>query len=177
MKNQILLRQSEAGFTLIELLAVIIMVGVLSAIAVPSWLGFVNQQRITSAQNRALTLLRDAQVNAGRERVPWQACFWADSSQMLGSVHRVGASEVCTTTNAVSLTQGEANAIEIDSTNSTFTQNPTNYYQVQFKYDGSVKGPLGKITFKPRNSNTKRCVIVATLLGTMRSDKDNACTL
>ena len=173
MKKQFLSKQSDAGFTLIELLVVIIMVGILSAIAVPGWLGFLNRQRVNTAQKTALTLLRDAQANAKRQRVKWQACFWDDGNQVLASIQPVTSS--CQTTNGSSLITNDSKAITFTS---TFTQNPTNYYRVQFKYDGSVNGvgELGKITFTPRNSSgTKGCVFVSTILGAMRTDKDSGC--
>ncbi|MBW4455444.1 MAG: type II secretion system GspH family protein [Nostoc indistinguendum CM1-VF10] len=173
MNKQSLSGQSEAGFSLIELLVVILMIGVLSAIAIPGWLGFLNRQRVNTAQKTALTLLRDAQANAKRERVLWLACFWDNGNQVLASVQRGTSS--CQATNGQSLITDDSKAITFTS---TFTQNPTNYYRVQFKYDGSVNGvgELGKITFTPRNNNsTKRCAIVSTLLGAMRSDKDNGC--
>jgi prepilin-type N-terminal cleavage/methylation domain-containing protein len=171
MKKQFLSEQSEGGFTLIELLVVILMIGVLSAIAIPGWLGFLNRQRVNTAKNTALTLLRDAQANAKRERVLWQACFWDDGNQVLASI-QPGIS--CQTTNAKSLITDNPKAIAFTS---TFDQIPsTSYYRVQFKYDGSVNGQLGKITFTPRNSSaTKGCVFVSTLLGAMRTDKDSGC--
>ncbi|MBC6430471.1 prepilin-type N-terminal cleavage/methylation domain-containing protein [Nostoc sp. HG1] len=172
MKNQLPSRQSDAGFTLIELLVVIIMVGILSAIAVPGWLGFVNRQRINTSQNTALTLLRDAQAKAKQQRVSWQACFWDGATQLLGSVQRVGSSGECQTTNSIALSEATSNAVAFTS---NFAQSPSNYYRVQFKYDGSVNGQLGKITFNPKNSGSKSCVIVSTLLGAMRTDKDTGC--
>ena len=167
MKNQSLSRSSEAGFTLIELLVVIIMVGVLSAIAIPGWLGFMNRQRLSTAQKQTLALIRDAQANAQREKTSWQVCFSDDGTQVLSSEQPAPSDNTCSITNWQSLIAQDSKSIKFTS---TLSQSSNGYYRVQFNYDGSVaSGQLGKITFTPRIANNpKTCVSVDTLLGATR---------
>jgi type IV pilus assembly protein PilA len=66
------LRRDEGGFTLIELLVVLIIIGILLAIAVPSYLGF--KQR---AENRA------AGANV-RAALPAVEAFYADNGTYVG---------------------------------------------------------------------------------------------
>ncbi|MBR8837863.1 MAG: prepilin-type N-terminal cleavage/methylation domain-containing protein [Stigonema ocellatum SAG 48.90 = DSM 106950] len=169
MKNESLSRQSETGFTLMEILVVVIMVGVLAAIAVPGWLGLMNRQRLSAARNKASILIRDAQVNAQREKTTWLVCFKDDGNKVLSSVGPLPSNKNCQLTNWEVLIGPDSSSIKFTS---TMSQSPDGYYQIQFNYDGSVVN-LGKITFMPRiASSPTACVTVATLLGAIRADKD-----
>jgi prepilin-type N-terminal cleavage/methylation domain-containing protein len=79
---------NQAGFTLIEMLAVLVMIGILSAIAAPSWLGFVERQRINKASDVLLTALRDAQQEAKNKKVDYSVSFQNRNKIPMYAVHR-----------------------------------------------------------------------------------------
>ena len=63
------MRRSSAGFTLIELLFVVTLIGIMIAIAIPSFASFIANYRATAAVNdllEAITLTRTEALKRGR---------------------------------------------------------------------------------------------------------------
>jgi len=57
------------GFTLIETLIVVIIVGILAAIAGPSWIGFIQQQRLSTAADKVYQAVTGAQSLAKKDKL------------------------------------------------------------------------------------------------------------
>ena len=169
--------KSNQGYTLIELLVIVVVIGILATIITPSWLSLLNHLRLNAAQAETLSIMRQAQASARREKRIWQANFRDIDGRVQWSLNPENESEANQKWN--NLIGEDANKITIH--NSTL-RNRNGVYSVQFKPNYWVNGQLGKITFITRGTTNitnvpKRCLFVSTLLGTLRTDKDNNCQI
>jgi prepilin-type N-terminal cleavage/methylation domain-containing protein len=69
------LPSTTAGFTLLEILVTVLLIGVLSAILVPSWLGFVYRQQLNAANDKIYNSIRSAQAQALKQKLSYSVSF------------------------------------------------------------------------------------------------------
>ncbi|MCC5659721.1 prepilin-type N-terminal cleavage/methylation domain-containing protein [Nostoc sp. XA010] len=72
--------QQDAGFSLLELIAVMVIIGILSAIAAPGWAAFVNRQRVNKANDAVLAALQEAQREAKNKKLSYSVSFRKNST-------------------------------------------------------------------------------------------------
>ena len=65
----------NSGFTMIEILVVVILIGVLSAIAAPSWITFTNRQRVGAANEIVVQAIQKAQSEAKKNKRQYTVSF------------------------------------------------------------------------------------------------------
>ncbi|RMH75149.1 MAG: type II secretion system protein [Cyanobacteria bacterium J007] len=166
-------RQSNAekGFTLLEVLVVTIMLAILAAMGIPSWLALANNSRLKKAIVPAEAAIKEAQGKAKQRKETWEAKFREDNGKIQWSVHsyigEAGGNENWQTI--------DVDGVQFDLDNSAIGDD----LAIQFDNRGTVVNTAdveGKITLA-MNSNTskKRCVKVTTILGSTRILQNNEC--
>lgn len=142
----------------------IIIIGILAAITVPSWLGFVNTVRLNTAQQEVYLAIRQAQSQAIKNKLDWKVSFREQNGIVQWAVH----SERIKPSIWNNLDQN----VRLD-TETTLEQSKDGFRQIQFDYRGNVNPPLRRITLSSRNGGkAKRCVYISTILGAMRTAKE-----
>jgi len=71
------------GFTLPEVIIVIVIIGILSAIAIPSWLTFINRQRLNKATNAVVSAIQDAQQKAKNTKQTYMVSFQTTAANVI----------------------------------------------------------------------------------------------
>jgi type II secretory pathway pseudopilin PulG len=139
----------------------IIIIGILAAITVPSWLGFVNTVRLNTAQQEVYLAIRQAQRQASTNKLDWKVSFREQNRILQWAVHPA------TTANPSNTTWNNLDPnVRLDAE----TNLQQNGY-IQFNDRGQA--PLQHITLSNRNGGkAKRCIYISTLLGAMRTAKE-----
>ncbi|WP_121969866.1 type II secretion system protein [Leptolyngbya sp. BC1307] len=159
---------TQKGFTLLETLVVMIGVGIVAAIAAPSWLSFVEGNRLTVARDELFLGIRDAQTKAHYQKTNWQFSLRERDGSLEWASHPKSVSPFAARWETL-----ESRTLQIDG-ETTFATSGSVYY-VQFDMNGNVTRRIGRVTLSSRRiPRLKRCVIVSTMIGATRKSKEQA---
>ncbi len=173
---------------MIEVLVVVILIGILFAIAAPNWVAFLNNQRVNAARNQITQMLRDAQAQAKRTKVSRAVVVnnnnnefriaidpvvnepnYSPDATKIGNWQTIGNGVVRPglirlLVNGTPLAASASNFIVFDS-----------YGNVSTVTQGGRPGAFA-LTVQPSTSiNPRRCVSVDTLLGALREGSNSEC--
>ncbi|MCU0541934.1 MAG: transcriptional regulator [Oscillatoriaceae cyanobacterium Prado104] len=185
--------KSAAGYTTIELLIIVVVLGIVSAIAAPAWLMFINNQRLKVSLDRAYSAMVTARSNAKRDKIAWQATFKQVGKTVQVAVHKADISpgqvpasqwknlesQIQIYADRNSKGEFETTLLIVDETNQE--RKKGTIWRAMFNYQGcpvsrsnhecgltsiNAKGTLTLI--HPDLRNSERCIIISTILGHKR---------
>lgn len=152
-------RNNSQGFTLIETMIIVVIIGILSAIAGPSFLGMLNRNKVNSALSEIQGALQQAQREAMRKSISCKINL--DSNSVTNDP--INSSNCLVTGNR------------------TFNSNiviATNQTSFTFSYRGTITLPdAGTIVLSSKdNPSVKKCLVISSPLGIIRTGNYNDST-
>lgn len=166
---------NSKGYTLLELLIVLVLLGILAAIASPSFISFLQRQRVRVAAGIVYETLSLARSNATTQKVDYSADFRRDSDGLSYCVRQ----SVSECGNWQSFTGVYFARCTFPSNGQIFTTTTLTIGGVctaSFSWMGSVKGRLGGVYLKP-NPSSRLCrgVWTKTLLSALDNREIDRC--
>lgn len=171
-----------------ELFAVMVIIGILAAIAGPSWLAFLNGRRAADSASQILETLRTAQADASKTRRAHS--FELSPANATKAFVRYGVatskpdSRATTVLGGIDARPGLIQVKGIDNDGTAVTElrfTGEGNLDVEFLRSKSYDLPIyltvivPSPTAQPTARGKKRCVIVETLLGATRDGRDDVC--
>nr|MCF6374723.1 transcriptional regulator [Tychonema sp. BBK16] len=185
----------------------VLVLGILSSIAAPSWLAFINNQRVRTVNDRVLQSLRNAQSEAKRTKRDVTVTFNyalntnppanppTDPPRVTISLTNPASNPPLqtalppTTTPPIQTVTFDGGGEIKPGTIALVTQanGDKTIKSITFNFQGNITSPLIEsktprlitdgfsVTVSPAVGGAKKCVIVETILGGMRTDEGAAC--
>ena len=169
------MKTNTQGFTLLELIIVILIFGILLAIAIPSFSSILDKARLNTAIFQLSQFWKETRYNAaGGGASPDSLCMKADDPIQYAQI----SGRDCL---SVSSWQTFPAGVQIALENSTLysvNENGTTIYRVSWAdtrggYGGSA-GRLGRITLTNR-SNHQKCIFLYSVDGSWNIREENQC--
>ena len=178
-----------AGFTMIEILIILLIIGIFSAIVGPSWLMFINNQRLKVSLDRAYSAMELARSNAKRDKISWQASFKEVGKNVQRAVHQadtppaqVPANQWINLEPQIQIDPAETTVLQVNENNEQ--KEDGKIRRVMFNHRGrpvsrkdhdctqtSIRAKGTLTLHHPNLTNSQRCIIISTLLGHKRTSK------
>jgi len=176
--NKTASRKGDGGFTLLEVVVTVLVLGILSSIAAPSWLAFINRQRVRTVNDRVFQSLRLAQSEAKRTKSDRVVAF----NTPVTDPPTATIDSIPPNRNAL----GQLQPLQILTFDAGGEIKPgtirlvSNANSITFDYLGRPSTAQFVVTVDPAtsqlNSAARQCVRVETIIGGMRTGEGAECT-
>jgi prepilin-type N-terminal cleavage/methylation domain-containing protein len=171
----------DGGFTLLEVLVIVLILGIFASIAAPSWLAFINRQRVRTVNDRVFQSLRLAQSEAKRTKRDVKVTFdvLADPPTLTFNPALATGGSTQQLNTGGEIKKGQ---VKLSPASCPVGGSCTPATELTFNYNGVVDPdtltnpdlPL-VVTVSTAEGASKQCVIVETLLGGMRTAEGKEC--
>ncbi|MEO1387329.1 MAG: prepilin-type N-terminal cleavage/methylation domain-containing protein [Cyanobacteria bacterium J06634_6] len=161
----------EKGFTLLEVLIVVSIIGLIAAIAAPTWFSFLEARRLSAVRDKLYVGMRDAQVKAQIQSAHWQFSVRESNGRIEWATHPESVDAQLAQWQKVE----DSQSVQLDA-ETTFDKTSDDVRYIIFNDDGNTElRYLGRITLSAKNApSIKRCVIASTIIGAFRKSKEQA---
>ncbi|MEG4267606.1 prepilin-type N-terminal cleavage/methylation domain-containing protein [Microcoleus sp. Pol12A4] len=184
--------KGDKGFTLLEVLVIALIIGIFSSIAAPSWVAFINRQRVRTVNDRVFQSLRLAQSEAKRTKREVTVTFHYDPNPPAnpvadpptvtftpplatgGPIVRDAAGQIKPGTIALNA-EGEIKPGTIALTFNKPDSTDPKKSSIVFDYQGNPSTTGFVVTVAPFRGGAKQCARVETLIGGMRTAEGTEC--
>ena len=163
--------RGNQGFTLPEVLIIVVVIGILAAVAVPSFLGWYNRQKV----NQALTKVEGALKEAQREAIKRsRSCtVTLDTNLITGDCLVTGKRDLCEERDSSGTCIKPGVELLVESPNSLSNGN-----QIQYSFRGNTTNGGTIILALPDNSSYQKCLVTSVGIGLLRTGdyENNTCS-
>lgn len=152
--------KNSEGFTLIETLIIVVIIGILSAIAAPSFLGLFGRNKVDNTLNEVRGALQEAQREAIRKSKLCIVTINTTDKKITSPCLVTGTRDLC----------DERDNLGICTKSRVTLTTNLNTNTIKFSFRGNTTNSGTIVVYVPDNSNQKKgCLAISNGLGIMRT--------